>query len=174
MGVLLARHSQELARLPLVIACFTEERPVAPPGIAQSISFEPIRARSRLRPGAARATRAGVRDGTSFRRTIGLGAVTVISGSCVEDEGVAASSAIALLPIAHSMSQLAPPRWTARLLLNFIVPILIPSNCDGPISIYPLMDRPHVMRRSPQGASINRCQEAGGARDWNAGRSELK
>ena len=33
-------------------------------------------------------------------------------------------------------SQLAPPTWNARLLLNVIVPILIPS-CDGSISIIP-------------------------------------
>ena len=43
--------------------------------------------RSRLRPGAARATRAGVRDGTVRCRTIGLGAVTVISGSFVSPAG---------------------------------------------------------------------------------------
>jgi hypothetical protein len=42
-----------------------------------------------------------VRDGTVRCRTIGLGAVTVISGSCVEEEGAAASSASALLLMAH-------------------------------------------------------------------------
>jgi hypothetical protein len=33
----------ELARLPLVIACFTEERPVAPPVSPKVFLFEPIR-----------------------------------------------------------------------------------------------------------------------------------
>jgi len=36
-----------------------------------------------LRLGTVRATRTGVRDGTTFRRTIGLGEVTVIPGSWV-------------------------------------------------------------------------------------------
>jgi hypothetical protein len=65
--------------------------------------------------------RAGVREGTSFRLTIGLGEVTVISGSCVAEDGEAASSAIAPLLIVHSSSQLAPPRWNARLLEKIIV-----------------------------------------------------
>jgi len=54
-----------------------------------------VEKREKLGTGAARATRAGVRDGTGFRRTIGLGAVTVISGSGVEEGGDAASWAIA-------------------------------------------------------------------------------
>jgi hypothetical protein len=44
-----------------------------------------------------------------LRRTIGLGAVTVISGSCVEADGAAAFCASAPSAIAHSNSQLAPP-----------------------------------------------------------------
>jgi hypothetical protein len=60
-----------------------------------------------LRPETARETRAGVRDGTTLRRTIGLGEVTVISGSWVAGRE-AASCDIALLPIPHSTSQLAP------------------------------------------------------------------
>jgi hypothetical protein len=82
----------------------------------------------------------GVREGTTgFRRTIGLGAVTVISGSCVEADGVAAFCACACAPsaIAHSNSQLAPPKWNARFVLNVIVPILIPSMGDGSIPIFP-------------------------------------
>jgi hypothetical protein len=85
-----------------------------------------------------RATRTGVREGTTaLRRTIGLGAVTVISGSGVEADGAAASCAIAPSAIAHSNSQLAPPKWNARFFLDVIVPILIPSMCDGSIPIFP-------------------------------------
>jgi hypothetical protein len=58
-----------------------------------------------------------------FRLTIGLGEVTVISGSCV-DGGAAASCDIALLPIPHSNSQLAPPVLRTRLAIDVIVPIL--------------------------------------------------
>jgi len=91
-----------------------------------------------VRPGAVRATRTGLCEGTTaLRRTIGLGAVTVISGNCAEAGGVAASWAVAPLPIAHSNSQLAPPKWNARFFLNVIVPILIPSMCDGSIPIFP-------------------------------------
>ena len=57
--------------------------------------------------------------------------------------------------------------WNAVLFWNVIVGILIPSMCDGPISIYPWRTA-RVTRRSPSGASVNRCQEAGGARDWKA------
>ena len=53
--------------------------------------------------------------------------------------------------------------------------------CPDPDSVkrridfdYPLADRPRVTRRSPSGASVNRCQEAGGARDWNGERTELR
>ena len=106
-------------------------------------------ARSRFWPGAARATRAGVRDGTGLRRTIGLGAVTVISGSCVEAGGAAASCANAPSAIAHSNSQLAPPKWNARFFLDVIVPILIPSMCDGSIPIFPRRIG-RVARRSPR------------------------
>src|SRR5947209_14645778 len=77
-------------------------------------------ARSRFAPGAARTTRAGAGERTIGRRTIGLGAVTVTSGSCVE-EGAGAFWATAPLPIAHSASQLAPPMWNARLAWNLIV-----------------------------------------------------
>jgi hypothetical protein len=60
-----------------------------------------------------RATRTGVRDATTFRRTIGLGEVTVIPGSWVAvDE--AASWDIALLPIPQISSQLALLTWKAR------------------------------------------------------------
>src|ERR1700681_556912 len=69
--------------------------------------------------------RAGVRDGTTFRLTIGLGEVTVISGSCVEDGGGAASCDIALPPIPHSSSQLALLMWKARLTKNAMDQILI-------------------------------------------------
>ena len=116
------------------------------------------------------------RRNDGFRRTIGLGAVTVISGSCVEAGGAAASWAIAPSPIAHSNSQLAPPKWNARFFLNVIVPILIPSMCDGSISIFPRWIG-RVCAAIPLGsASINRGQEAGGARDWNAGceRAEMR
>jgi hypothetical protein len=58
-----------------------------------------------------------------FRLTIGLGEVTVISGSCV-DGGAAASCDIALLPIPHSNSQLALLIPKARLAADIIVPIL--------------------------------------------------
>jgi hypothetical protein len=99
-------------------------------------------ARSRFWPGAARATRAGVREGTTgLRRTIGLGAVTVISGSFVEAAGAAASWAIAPSAIAHSNSPLAPPKWNARFFLDVIVPILIPSVFDGSIPIFPSGNR---------------------------------
>jgi hypothetical protein len=66
-----------------------------------------------LRAGTARETRTGARDGTTFRRTIGLGEVTVIPGSWVAD-GTAASCDIAWLPIPHSSSQLALLMWKAR------------------------------------------------------------
>jgi hypothetical protein len=66
--------------------------------------------------------RAGARDGTTFRLTIGLGEVTVISGSGVD--GAAASCDIALLPIPHSTSQLALLIPKARLAADVIVPIL--------------------------------------------------
>ena len=72
-----------------------------------------------------------------FRRTIGLGAVTVISGSCVEAGGDSRVLRHRLMAIAHSNSQLAPPKWNARFFLNVIVPILIPSMCDGSIPIFP-------------------------------------
>ncbi|MGY4546328.1 hypothetical protein ACVMDO_001757 [Bradyrhizobium sp. USDA 4513] len=65
--------------------------------------------RSRLRLGAARTTRVGVRVGAVRCRWIGLGAVTVMSGSCV---GVSWASAPLL--IAPSNSQLALPMWNAR------------------------------------------------------------
>jgi hypothetical protein len=54
--------------------------------------------------GTARVTRTGARDGTTFRRTIGLGEVTVMPGSWVA-AGAAASCAIAGPPIPHSNSQ---------------------------------------------------------------------
>jgi hypothetical protein len=93
-------------------------------------------ARSVVRSGAVRATRTGVREGTTaLRRTIGLGAVTVISGSCVDAGGVAWASAPSA--VAHSNNQLAPPKWNARFFLGVIVPILIPSVCDGSIPIFP-------------------------------------
>jgi hypothetical protein len=61
--------------------------------------------------------RTGVRDGTTFRRTIGLGEVTVIPGSWVAvDE--AASWDIALPAIPHSSSQLALLICKARLAKN--------------------------------------------------------
>src|SRR4029077_20594906 len=96
----------------------------------------------------ARAARVGVRDGTVRCRTIGLGAVTVISGSCVAEDGAAASSATAGLPIAQSNSQLARLIWRARFFLNVIVPILIPSMGDGSISFCPVWIG-QVWRRSP-------------------------
>jgi hypothetical protein len=61
-----------------------------------------------LRPGTARETRTGVRAGTTFRLTIGLGEVTVICGSWVLG-GEAASCDMALLPSPHSNIQLALP-----------------------------------------------------------------
>ena len=78
-------------------------------------------ARSRFALGDARTTRVGAGERTIGRRTIGLGAVTVTSGSCVEEDGAGAFCATAPLPIAHSASQLAPPIWNARLLWNLIV-----------------------------------------------------
>jgi hypothetical protein len=39
--------------------------------------------------------------------------------------------------MAHSNSQLAPPKWNARFFLDFIIPILIPSVVDGSIPIFP-------------------------------------
>jgi len=117
-----------------------------------------------LRPGTARATRAGVRDGTTFRLTIGLGEVTVISGSCVEDGGGAASCGIALLPIPHSSSQLALLMWKARLTKNAMDQILIEaaaifvivnefgSACrryaTDRLLFIPRVDRPRIARRS--------------------------
>jgi hypothetical protein len=77
-----------------------------------------------VRPGTARETRTGARAGTTFRLTIGLGEVTVISGSWVAGGG-AASCDIALLPIPQSTSQLAPLMWTARLTKNAMNQILI-------------------------------------------------
>ena len=76
---------------------------------------------SRLRPGAARAIRAGVREGASFRLTIGLGAVTVISGSCCVADGAAASCDIALPFIPNSSKQLAPLMWRARFTSDIMV-----------------------------------------------------
>jgi hypothetical protein len=72
--------------------------------------------------GTARATRAGARDGTTFRRTIGLGEVTVMPGSWVA-AGDAASCAIAWPPIPHSNSQPALLTWKARFTNTAIVPI---------------------------------------------------
>ena len=69
--------------------------------------------------GAGRATWVCAFGMANVAAKIGLGAVTVISGSCVE--GFAASWAVAPLPIAHSNSQLAPPRWNAHLVVNVIV-----------------------------------------------------
>jgi hypothetical protein len=98
-----------------------------------------------------------------LRLTIGLGAVTVISGSWAAGGG-AASCDIALLLMPQSTSQLAPPMWKARLTKNAMNQILIkklrlvrrrqrirkrlPSMCDGPISIYPPVDRPRITWRS--------------------------
>jgi hypothetical protein len=62
-----------------------------------------------LRPDTARPTRTGLGEGTSFRRTIGLGAVTVISGSAVAPPvaaGDCASWANAALANAHSNAEL--------------------------------------------------------------------
>ncbi len=81
--------------------------------------------------------------------------------------GAAASWAIARLPIAHSNSQLAPPKWNARFFLNVIVPILIPSMATDRFRFSP-GGSPRWRGDPLRGASINRCQEAGGARDWNA------
>jgi hypothetical protein len=58
-----------------------------------------------------------------FRLTIGLGAVTVISGSCVGG-GAAVSCDIALPPNPHSNSQLALPVLRTRLAIDVIVPFL--------------------------------------------------
>ena len=120
-------------------------------------------ARSRLRPGAVRATRTGVRDGTTaLRRTIGLGAVTVISGSCVAADGAGrvlrhravGRSRIAIASLLHRSGTLVSS-WIV------IVRILIPSMCDGSISIFP--------RRSPRGAAnpsgcINQSMSGDGRR----------
>ena len=64
-------------------------------------------------------------------------------------------------------SQLAPPMWNA-LVWNFIVPILIAvDDATDSISIFPRRS-PRLTRATVEGASINRSQERGGARDWNA------
>jgi hypothetical protein len=99
-----------------------------------------------LRLGTARATRAGLGEGTSFRLTIGLGAVTVISGRAVAPPvaaGACASWANAALPNAHSNAELKASN--ACLDGNDTVLILpkpnpltdcgLPSMSDGPISI---------------------------------------
>jgi len=71
------------------------------------------RRRGTIAVGDRGGTRTGVRDATTFRRTIGLGEVTVIPGSWVAvDE--AASWDIALLPIPQISSQLALLTWKAR------------------------------------------------------------
>jgi hypothetical protein len=88
-----------------------------------------------------------VREGTTgFRRTIGLGAVTVISGSGVEAAG--AFCAAAPSAIAHSNSPLARPKWNARFVLNVIVPILIPSMVTDRFR-FSLRSIGRVARRSP-------------------------
>src|SRR5712691_5490621 len=92
----------------------------------------------RLAP--ARATRVGVRTKAGFRFTIGLGAVTLTSGSAV-----GASSARAAADIA---SQLAPAARSICLFRILIVPVLMPSRRDGPIAICPSGDRPR-MRGDP-------------------------
>ena len=114
---------------------------------------------------------AGVRDGSGSRRTIGLGAVTVMSGSWVEDEGAAASRPARRCRSREGMAA-APPMWSARLLCE--------CHDAGPDSVekrrtdfdLSLMDQSRVTRRSPRGASTDGYQEAGGARDWNAGWTE--
>ena len=133
-------------------------------------------ARSR-RPGAVRATRTGLCEGTTvLRRTIGLGAVTVISGSCVEESGDAASWAIAWLLTAHSNSQLAPPKWNVRFFLNVIVRILIPSICNGSILIF-LGGSATRGASDPLGECINQSRSGGGGRaglEWKMERAEMR
>jgi hypothetical protein len=77
-----------------------------------------------LRAVTARATRTGLGEGTSLRRTIGLGAVTVISGSAVAPvaAGACLSWANAAPPNAHSNAELEASN--VRLNRNDIVLIL--------------------------------------------------
>ena len=83
--------------------------------------------RSRLRPGAVRATRTGVRDGTTAcRRTIGLGAVTVISGSCVRRSAQRRPGPLRCCHRAQQISQLASTEYgTPRSLISV-------ANCHRP------------------------------------------
>jgi hypothetical protein len=101
-----------------------------------------------LRPGTAPATRTGFGEGISFRRTIGLGAVTVMPGSGVAPPvaaGACVSWANAALANVHSSSDAELEARSVRLNENDIVLILpkpnpftdcgLPSMSDGPISI---------------------------------------
>jgi hypothetical protein len=82
-----------------------------------------------LRPGTARATRTGFGEGTSFRRTIGLGAVTVISGSAVPPPAGACESWDNADPLnAHSSSDAELEARNLRLDENDIVLILPKPN----------------------------------------------
>jgi hypothetical protein len=84
-----------------------------------------------LRPGTARATRTGLGEGTSFRRAIGLGAVTVISGSDVAPPaaaGACVSWANAAPVHAHSSSDAELEASNLRLDENDIVLILPKPN----------------------------------------------
>src|SRR5262249_59471323 len=85
----------------------------------------------------ARAMRAGVRTKAGFRFTIGLGAVTLTSGSAA-----GGSSARAAVDIA---SQLAPAARSICLLRILIVPVLMPSRAATDRLRYVLVgDRPHM------------------------------
>src|SRR5206468_12316628 len=83
----------------------------------------------------ARATRGGVRTAAGFRFTIGLGAVTLTSGS------VAASWAGAAAPIANQLTPAARSTFLSRIL---IVPVLMPSSATVRFSNCPLGDPPHM------------------------------
>jgi hypothetical protein len=100
---------------------------------------------SRLRLLTARARRPGLADGTGFRRTIGLGAVTVISGKAVAAPlaGACASCAEAA-PNAHNNSDAEPEARSLRFNDNDIVlilpkpnPLTSPTNqdCDFPVDV---------------------------------------
>src|SRR5215468_5793231 len=72
-----------------------------------------------------RATRTGGRSGAGFRLTIGLGAVTLTSGSVA---GAFSASAHAL-----RASQLEPVARRILVIRILIVPVLMPSACDAAI-----------------------------------------
>ncbi len=74
-----------------------------------------------------------------------------------------ASCAIAPSAIAHSNSQLAPPKWNARFFLNVIVPILIPSMVRRIDSDFPSGDRPRGAA-IPSEKCVNQSRSGDGRR----------